>query len=99
MDTKTVSRRRARPIRAAALGIVPGLGHLYVGDWRKGLVLLGLFAGVELLGLDLDLSLIGATVGVPMELGGFGLYLFSIWDAYHSARRIAASAPEVGADS
>jgi len=31
---------------------------------------------------------IGAAVGVPMELGGGGLWLFSIVDAYRTAKRM-----------
>jgi hypothetical protein len=89
-------RRRTRPLRAAALGVVPGLGHVYAGNWRKGLVLLGAFVGVEVLGLDLDLSVIGAAVGMPLELGGFGLWAYSMWDAYHSARRVDEAAPNGG---
>lgn len=79
---------RTRPLAAAALGVVPGLGHLYLGQWRKGLVLLAAFGTVEILGIDLDLSLIGAAVGIPIELGGFGLWVYSVWDAYRSAHRI-----------
>jgi len=28
----------------------------------------------------------GAVVGVPMELGGFGLWAHGVWDAYHRAK-------------
>jgi hypothetical protein len=45
-------------------------------------------AGVlEFFGFDFDLTAIGAVVGVPMELGGAGLWLYSIFDAYHTAKR------------
>ena len=84
--------RRARPRRspatAAALALVPGLGHLYLGDYLKGA---GFMAGTGMLqfvGFDLDLTAIGALIGVPMELGGVGLWLFSIVDAYRTAKRL-----------
>jgi hypothetical protein len=66
---------------------VPGLGHVYLGEWRKGLALLGAFGAVQLLGADLDLSIIGATLGVPMEFGGAGILAYGIFDAYRIARR------------
>jgi TM2 domain-containing membrane protein YozV len=77
---------RKSPILAAALAIVPGLGHVYLGHNLKGL---GYFVGVgglQFFGFDLDLSVIGAAIGVPMELGGAGLWLFSIVDAYRTAK-------------
>lgn len=72
-------------LKAAALGVVPGLGHLYLRDWRKGVALFGVFVAVELLGLDLDLTVIGAALGVPLELGGgTALWLYSVLDAYRT---------------
>jgi hypothetical protein len=72
-------------LKAAALGVVPGLGHMYLRDWRKGVALFGVFVAVELLGLDLDLTVIGAALGVPLELGGgTALWLYSMLDAYRT---------------
>jgi hypothetical protein len=82
-----MARRRKSPTLAAALAIVPGLGHVYVGDWRKALGFMGAAGALEFFGFDLDLTAIGAVAGVPMELGGVGLWLYSIFDAYHSAKR------------
>ncbi|MDQ6771390.1 MAG: hypothetical protein M3024_00120 [Candidatus Dormibacteraeota bacterium] len=79
--------RRHNPFAAAALAIVPGLGHLYLGHYGKGLGILTGFGLLQFLGGDLDLTAIGAAAGVPMELGGLGLWAWSIWDAYQSARR------------
>jgi len=79
---------RKSPILAAALAIVPGLGHFYLGHHLKGF---GYLLGVGLLqffGLDLDLSVIGLAFGIPMELGGGTLWLFSIVDAYRTAKRM-----------
>jgi hypothetical protein len=79
---------RKSPVLAAALAIVPGLGHVYLGHNLKGL---GYFVGVgglQFFGFDLDLSVVGAAIGVPMELGGAGLWLFSIVDAYRTAKQM-----------
>jgi TM2 domain-containing membrane protein YozV len=85
----TVVPRRKNPLVAAALAIVPGCGHFYLGHNAKGLA--------YLLGIGgLDLTVIGAAVGVPMELGGGGLWLFSIVDAYRTARSMQAAAATPG---
>lgn len=76
-----------RPVLAGMLGAVPGLGHLYLGHRRRALLLFGGFVALELFGADLDLTAIGAAIGVPLELGGFGVWLFSMWDAFHTGRR------------
>ena len=76
-----------RPVLAGVLGAVPGLGHLYLGHRRKAFLLFGGFVALELFGADLDLTAIGAAIGVPLELGGFGVWLFSMWDAFHTGRR------------
>ena len=78
--------RPISPRRAAFLSIIPGLGHWYAGAPVKGMIL---FAGVlapVVLGTELDLTLIGATVGIPLDLGGFGLWAFTAYDAYRTAR-------------
>lgn len=75
-----------RPVLAGVLGAMPGLGHLYLGHKRKALLVFGGFVALELFGADLDLTAIGAAIGVPLELGGFGVWLFSMWDAFHTGR-------------
>jgi TM2 domain-containing membrane protein YozV len=87
-----VPYRRKSPIAAAALAIIPGCGHFYLGHNVKGIAYLAGIAGLQFFGFDLDLTVIGAAVGVPMELGGGGLWLFSIVDAYRTARRMEAEA-------
>jgi ribosomal protein L37E len=81
------SYSRHNPWAAAALSIIPGLGHIYVGHWKKGLVYMALAGGLEFLGFDLDLTAIGLAVGIPMELGGLGIWAHAAWDAYHIAKR------------
>jgi hypothetical protein len=74
------------PWLAAALAVVPGLGHLYLGEWWKAAFVLAGLGGLEFIGVDLDLTLIGAELGLPIGAGGFGLWAFSIWDAYRIAK-------------
>ena len=85
-----VTRPRKSPLLAAALAIVPGLGHFYLGHNLKGFAYLLGIGGLQFFGLDLDLSVIGAAVGVPMELGGGTLWVFSIIDAYRTGKRMEA---------
>jgi len=84
-----IARPRKSPALAATLAIVPGLGHVYLGQWGRAAGFLGAAGLLEFLGFDFDLTAIGAVVGVPMELGGVGLWLYSIFDAYHTARRLS----------
>ena len=79
---------RKSPAKAAALAIVPGMGHLYLGHNMKGLFFLLACGGLEFLGLDLDLSVIGGLIGVPLGIGGVGLYAYQVFDAYREARRL-----------
>jgi TM2 domain-containing membrane protein YozV len=85
---RPVVRTRKNPLVAAGLALVPGLGHFYLGENKKGVAYLIGIGGLEFFGLDLDLSVIGALIGVPLEVGGGTLWLFSIVDAYRTARRL-----------
>jgi TM2 domain-containing membrane protein YozV len=87
-----VTRTRKSPLVAAALAVVPGLGHFYLGENKKGIAYLIGVGGLEFFGFDLDLSIIGALIGVPLEIGGGSLWVFSIVDAYRTARRLEAEA-------
>jgi TM2 domain-containing membrane protein YozV len=84
--------RPKSPVLAAALAVIPGLGHFYLGHNMKGLGYLVGIGGLQFFGFDLDLTVIGAAVGVPLELGGGTLWVFSIVDAYRTARRMNAAA-------
>lgn len=79
---------RKSPVIAAALAIIPGLGHFYLGHNLKGVFYLLGIGGLQFFGADLDLTVIGAAVGVPLELGGGGLWVFSIVDAYRTAKQM-----------
>jgi hypothetical protein len=80
---------RKSPTLATVLAVVPGLGHIYLGQYVRGLGFMAGFGALQFFGADLDLTAIGAVLGVPMELGGVGLWLFSIFDAHRTARRLA----------
>ncbi len=80
--------RRKDPILAAMLAVIPGMGHFYLGHNVKGIGFLAGIAGMQFFGFDLDLSVIGAAIGVPLELGGGTLWVYSIVDAYRTAKRM-----------
>jgi len=84
--------RRKDPRLAAMLAIIPGMGHFYLGHNMKGLAYLVGVAGLQFFGFDLDLTVIGAAVGVPMELGGGTLWVYSIFDAYRTAKHMETEA-------
>ena len=86
---------RKNPAAAAALAIIPGCGHFYLGENKKGVAYLLGVVGLQFFGFDLDLSVIGAAIGVPLELGGAGLWLFSIADAYRTAKRMEGAPPPI----
>ena len=83
-----VTGRPARnPYVAAALSaFMPGLGQIYAGHHLRGLGYLVGTLGLEFFGFDLDLTAVGAMIGIPMELGGAGLWLHGILDAYRLAK-------------
>jgi hypothetical protein len=80
----------ARPIdpgRAARLSIVPGLGHWYARAPVRGLAFFVAIVGPLVLGTELDLSVIGLPLGIPMDMGGLGLWVYCAVDAYRTAKR------------
>ncbi len=79
---------RKDPRVAALLAIIPGMGHVYLGHNLKALGFFVGVAGLQFFGFDLDLSVIGAALGVPMELGGGTLWVYSIVDAYRTAKQM-----------
>jgi zinc-ribbon domain len=86
--TKRFARNRPiDPGRAARLSVIPGLGHWYAGAPLKGLVFFAAIVGPLVLGTELDLSVIGAPLGIPLDLGGLGLWAYCAYDAYRTARR------------
>jgi TM2 domain-containing membrane protein YozV len=88
-----VARTRKNPWTAAALAVIPGCGHFYLGHNLKGIALLVGIGGFQLFDTSLDLTGIGALVGVPLEIGPAGLWLYSIVDAYRTAKRMEGELP------
>ena len=85
--TKRFAQNRpVNPGRAARLSIIPGLGHWYAGAPMKGLLFFGAIVGPLVLGTELDLTVVGAAAGIPLDLGGLGLWAFCAYDAYRTAR-------------
>ncbi len=79
---------RKDPKTAALLALIPGCGHFYLGHNLEGLALLLGISGFQLLDLGFDVTGIGAFVGVPLELGPAGLWVYSIVDAYRTAKQM-----------
>jgi uncharacterized protein DUF6677 len=84
--TRFAKNRPISPGRAARLSIIPGLGHWYAGAPVKGLVFFAAILGPIVLGTELDLTVVGAALGIPLDLGGLGLWAFCAYDAYRTAR-------------
>jgi hypothetical protein len=42
--------------------------------------------GPLVIGTELDLTVVGAAVGIPLDLGGLGLWAFCAYDAYRAAK-------------
>ena len=83
---------RKNPWVAAGLAIIPGMGHLYLGQNLKAAGFFAGLVGLQFVGFDFDLSVIGAAIGVPLELGSGTLWVYSIVDAYRTAKRMEAEA-------
>jgi TM2 domain-containing membrane protein YozV len=77
---------RKNPRTAALLALVPGCGHFYLGHNLKGIAFLVGIGGFQAIDLGFDLTGIGALVGVPLELGPGALWVYSIVDAYRTAK-------------
>ena len=60
--------------------------HWYAGAPAKGLVFFAAIVGPLVVGTELDLTVIGAAVGIPLDIGGLGLWAFCAYDAYRTAR-------------
>jgi hypothetical protein len=83
---------RSNPGAAAALGIIPGLGAVYNGDYTRALVLLAIWAGLLAVGLT------GAFGDLtPLAFITFGLFpIYCSLDSYRGAqsRQLAAAGGE-----
>jgi uncharacterized protein DUF6677 len=87
--------RQSQPLdpgRAARLSILPGLGHWYARAPVRGLAFFVAIVGPLVIGTELDLSVIGLPLGIPMDMGGLGLWVYCAVDAYRTAKRITKPA-------
>ena len=90
--SRSQDRQPLDPGRAARLSIVPGLGHWYARAPLRGLVFFAAIVGPLVLGTELDLSVIGLPLGIPMDMGGLGLWAYCAFDAYRTAKKITRPA-------
>jgi len=82
--------KKNRPIdprRAARLSIIPGLGHWYAGAPVKGLAFFAAIMAPLVIGAEFDLSVILLPLGIPLDLGGLGLWGICAYDAYRTAKK------------
>lgn len=94
---KFAKQRPISPGRAARLSIVPGLGHWYAGAPVKGLAFFAAIVAPIVIGTEMDLSVILAPIGIPLDLGGLGLWAFCAYDAYRTARNRMRPPPDQAA--
>jgi hypothetical protein len=78
---------RLNPLRAARLSIIPGLGHWYARAPVRGLAFFVAIVAPLVIGTDLDLTGIGLPLGIPLDMGGLGLWAYCALDAYRTAKR------------
>lgn len=79
---QAASREEKSPLVALVLGIVPGLGAVYNGQTIKALMHFSAVAGLILLA-----DIFNGPLEVIFSLAAFGFYLYSLYDAQHTARR------------
>lgn len=75
------------PRKAARLSIIPGLGHWYAGAPLRGLAFFGAILAPIVIGTELDLTVVGAILGIPLDIGGVALWVYCGFDAYRTARK------------
>ncbi|MDQ3819474.1 MAG: hypothetical protein M3362_17600, partial [Acidobacteriota bacterium] len=89
-------RRNNSPVVALLLSFVPGLGAAYNGQTSKAIVHFAIFASF------FQLALVTQSVefGLPLYIAGFfGVWLFSVVDAYRTAQLLRAGlAPDTEQD-
>jgi hypothetical protein len=86
--------RAINPGLAARLSLIPGLGHWYAGAPLKGVAFFAAIVGPLVIGTELDLTVVGATLGIPLDLGGLGLWAYCAYDAYRTAKKRMRPPPE-----
>jgi len=77
-EEKPLVKPQGNPVVAVALAwLVPGLGHVYLKRWARGLAFCLLFAVALVVGYELEGKLYRPTAGQPLSilgtLGSFGM--------------------------
>jgi hypothetical protein len=80
-------RRLIDPGRAARLSLIPGLGHWYAGAPLRGLAFFAAILAPIVIGTELDLTVVGAILGIPLDVGALALWVYCAFDAYRTARK------------
>lgn len=108
-QSSIVRRHKRYPAVAATLGIIPGAGHLYAGEYGRGLAIMGGIAGVALatafiavgdcIGEDASVESCEddnvLTAGSVLMLGIWGWSIADAWMAANRANRRAAAASKL----
>ena len=100
-DTLRTTAGVKSPAAARMIGIVPGAGHIYAGETKRGLTYLGGTIGVFLLGATLWATECVGSLGEQCEesdavsddiavIATLGLWGWSIYDAGRAAHRTNA---------
>ena len=85
-DARSAVAEHRSPLLAGALGVLPGAGHLYAGEGRRGLAVAGVWLAS---GLVMFSHAHGSVVGMATAVN-VGTYVFSIADAALAAQRFNA---------
>jgi hypothetical protein len=102
-DKQVLLDQRKDPATAALLGIVPGVGHIYAGNWQRGAVIAGTGLGlIVLLGI---LNAVASQTqpvnndpnGIVPSLSLLTFGLFDVWnmrDAFYTTEALNTSLEE-----
>jgi hypothetical protein len=96
-DKQVLLDQRKDPATAALLGIVPGVGHVYAGNWQRGAVI-----GASGLGLLIALAILNAVAsqtepvnndpnGIAPSLSMLAFGVFEVWnmrDAFYTTEAL-----------
>jgi TM2 domain-containing membrane protein YozV len=88
--TAQTNIKRKRPLLALFFSLVaPGTGQYYNDQWKKAVILLSVYFGIFIVTLYLMLQFIGYIL-LPIV---FLIWLFGMYDAFTTARKINRSQP------
>jgi hypothetical protein len=103
-DKATILDSRKDPATAAVLGIVPGAGHIYGGNWQRGAVIAGTGLGL-IIGLVIINGIAGQKTpvdndpnGIAAPLSMLAFALFDVWnmrDAFYTTEALNTNREEM----